>query len=179
MLIEFVNVAILALLAVTALAAIRLHDLFAVAMMFGIYSLLASVMFVVLDAIDVAFTEAAVGVGISTVLMLGTIGLVGRHEKTCTPTAAATAGGIHYGRGSGLWDAGHATLYGSCRAGSPACRALLPERVARANRHSERGHEHFGELPRLRHPRRTRGHLHRRNRRAGHLGIAPAQAARP
>lgn len=81
MLIEFVNVAILALLAVTALAAIRLHDLFAVAMMFGIYSLLASVMFVVLDAIDVAFTEAAVGVGISTVLMLGTIGLVGRHEK--------------------------------------------------------------------------------------------------
>ncbi len=81
MLIEFVNVAILALLAVTALAAIRLHDLFAVAMMFGIYSLLASGRVVVLDAIDVAFTEAAVGVGISTVLMLGTIGLVGRHEK--------------------------------------------------------------------------------------------------
>ncbi|MEK9786265.1 MAG: hydrogenase subunit MbhD domain-containing protein, partial [Gammaproteobacteria bacterium] len=81
MLIEVVNIAILALLAITAIAAIRLHDLFAVAMMFGIYSLLASVMFVVLDAIDVAFTEAAVGVGISTVLMLGTIGLVGRHEQ--------------------------------------------------------------------------------------------------
>jgi multicomponent Na+:H+ antiporter subunit B len=37
--------------------------------------------FVVLDAVDVAFTEAAVGVGISTVLMLATIGLVGRHEQ--------------------------------------------------------------------------------------------------
>ena len=36
--------------------------------------------FIVLDAIDVAFTEAAVGVGISTVLMLATISLVGRHE---------------------------------------------------------------------------------------------------
>ena len=36
---------------------------------------------VVLDAVDVAFTEAAVGVGISTVLMLATIGLAGRHEK--------------------------------------------------------------------------------------------------
>ena len=38
-------------------------------------------MFVLLDAVDVAFTEAAVGVGISTVLMLGTIGLVGRYER--------------------------------------------------------------------------------------------------
>ena len=49
-------------------------------MMFGIYSLLAAVVFVVLDAVDVAFTEAAVGVGISTILMLATIGLVGRQE---------------------------------------------------------------------------------------------------
>ena len=38
-------------------------------------------MFVLLDAVDVAFTEAAVGVGISTVLMLATIGLVGRYER--------------------------------------------------------------------------------------------------
>jgi multicomponent Na+:H+ antiporter subunit B len=80
-LIESVNVILLALLAVTAIAAVRLRDLFAVAMMFGIYSLLAAVMFVLLDAVDVAFTEAAVGVGISTVLMLGTIGLVGRYER--------------------------------------------------------------------------------------------------
>ena len=81
MLIESVNIILLALLAVTAIAAVRLRDLFAVAMMFGIYSLLAAVMFVLLDAVDVAFTEAAVGVGISTVLMLGTIGLVGRYER--------------------------------------------------------------------------------------------------
>ena len=81
MLIESVNIVLLALLAVTAIAAVRLRDLFAVAMMFGIYSLLAAVMFVLLDAVDVAFTEAAVGVGISTVLMLGTIGLVGRYER--------------------------------------------------------------------------------------------------
>ena len=81
MLIESVNIILLALLAVTAIAAVRLRDLFAVAMMFGIYSLLAAVMFVLLDAVDVAFSEAAVGVGISTVLMLGTIGLVGRYER--------------------------------------------------------------------------------------------------
>lgn len=79
--IELVNFVLLGLLAVTALAAVRLHDLFAVTMMFGIYSLLAAVVFVVLDAVDVAFTEAAVGVGISTILMLATIGLVGRQER--------------------------------------------------------------------------------------------------
>lgn len=79
--IEVVTVILFGMLAVTAIAAIRLHDLFAVVMMFSIYSLLAAAVFVAMDAVDVAFTEAAVGVGISTVLMLATIGLVGRHEK--------------------------------------------------------------------------------------------------
>ena len=79
--VEAVNIVLLGLLAITAVAAIRLHDLFAVVMMFGIYSLLAAAVFVVLDAVDVAFTEAAVGVGISTILMLATLGLVGRWER--------------------------------------------------------------------------------------------------
>ena len=79
--IELINFVLLGLLVITAIAAIRLHDLFAVTIMFGIYSLLAAAVFIVLDAVDVAFTEAAVGVGISTILMLATIGLVGRKEK--------------------------------------------------------------------------------------------------
>ena len=78
---EAVNIVLLGLLAITAVAAIRLHDMFAVVMMFGVYSLLAATVFVVLDAVDVAFTEAAVGVGISTILMLATLGLVGRWER--------------------------------------------------------------------------------------------------
>ena len=78
---DVVNIVLLGLLVITAVAAVRLRDLFAVVMMFGIYSLLAAAVFVVLDAVDVAFTEAAVGVGISTVLMLATIGLVGRWER--------------------------------------------------------------------------------------------------
>lgn len=60
---------------------IRLHNLFAVVMLSGIFSLLAATFFVVVDAVDVAFTEAAVGAGISTVLMLGALSLCGRHEK--------------------------------------------------------------------------------------------------
>lgn len=74
------------MLCMTAFAVIRLHQLFWVVMLFGIYSLLSAVLFVVLDAVDVAFTEAAVGAGIATVLMLATLLSTGRHEKKSTHT---------------------------------------------------------------------------------------------
>ncbi len=50
-------------------------------MLSGIYSLVSASIFVVLDAVDVAFTEAAVGAGITTVLMLGTLALTKSREK--------------------------------------------------------------------------------------------------
>jgi multicomponent Na+:H+ antiporter subunit B len=58
-----------------------MRNLFAVAILAGIYSLLSAGVFTVLDAVDVAFTEAAVGAGIATVLMLGTLSLVGWEAK--------------------------------------------------------------------------------------------------
>lgn len=78
---ELIDLVLLAMLAITALRVIFLKDLFAVVMLFGIYSLLSALIFVNLDAVDVAFTEAAVGAGISTVLMLSTLALTGRTEK--------------------------------------------------------------------------------------------------
>lgn len=78
---EFIDLVLLAMLAITALRVIFLKDLFAVVMLFGIYSFLSALIFVNLDAVDVAFTEASVGAGISTVLMLGTLALTGRKEK--------------------------------------------------------------------------------------------------
>lgn len=78
---DIILIVLFGLMVLTALAAIRLTDLFAVVIMFSIYSLLASSMFVVMDAVDVAFTEAAVGAGISTILMLGTLVLTDRWEK--------------------------------------------------------------------------------------------------
>lgn len=69
------------MLAITALALLRLRNLFAVAMLAGIYSLLSAGLFTTLDAVDVAFTEAAVGAGISTILVLGTLALVGHEQK--------------------------------------------------------------------------------------------------
>jgi multicomponent Na+:H+ antiporter subunit B len=64
-----------------AVAIIRLHDLFAAAMLLGIFSLLSAGLFTLMDAVDVAFTEAAVGAGISTVLLLGTLALTTSREK--------------------------------------------------------------------------------------------------
>lgn len=66
---------------VTASVAIRQTDLFAVVMLFGTYSFLIALLFMELDAVDVAFTEASIGTGIGTVLMLSTLRRVGRHEK--------------------------------------------------------------------------------------------------
>ena len=76
-----IDLVLLAMLALTALRLIFLKDLFAVVMLFGIYSFLSALIFVNLDAVDVAFTEASVGAGISTVLMLSTLALTGRKEK--------------------------------------------------------------------------------------------------
>ncbi|WP_404378985.1 DUF4040 domain-containing protein [Caenispirillum salinarum] len=76
-----IDVFLFLFLIITAVAMARMNSLFGVVMMSGIYSLLSAALFMVMDAIDVAFTEAAVGAGISTVLMLGTLALVGRTQK--------------------------------------------------------------------------------------------------
>lgn len=69
-------------MALTGVLILRLRDLFGVVMLSGIYSLLGAMVYVVMDAVDVAFTEAAVGAGISTVLMLATLALTTRTEKS-------------------------------------------------------------------------------------------------
>jgi len=76
-----IDIILLTFLAITAIAIMRLHSLFAVIMLFGIFSLFSAGLFVVMDAADVAFTEAAVGAGISTVLMLATLALVKTHDE--------------------------------------------------------------------------------------------------
>jgi len=80
------NVILLAFLAITAIAIVRMTNLFAIIMLFGIFSLLSAGLFVVMDAADVAFTEAAVGAGISTVLMLATLALI-KSQKEKKPSA--------------------------------------------------------------------------------------------
>lgn len=50
-------------------------------MVFSAYSLLSAGMFLVMDAADVAFTEAAVGAGVSTILMLLALRCCARDEE--------------------------------------------------------------------------------------------------
>jgi multicomponent Na+:H+ antiporter subunit B len=70
------------MLVIAALSVVRTRSLFAVVMLSGVFSLLSAMLLVTMDAVDVAFTEAAVGAGISTVLMLGTLALTSRYERT-------------------------------------------------------------------------------------------------
>lgn len=66
---------------ITAVFVALSRDLLAVVMVFSIYSLLSAGMFMVMDAPDVAFTEAAVGAGVSTLLMLIALSKTGRFER--------------------------------------------------------------------------------------------------
>ena len=59
-----------------------MRDLFAVVMLSGIFGLLSASFFVAMDAVDVAFTEASVGAGIASLLMLTAITLTGRSEDS-------------------------------------------------------------------------------------------------
>ena len=76
-----IDIVLLGFLLITAFAVVVMRHLFAVVMVAGVYSLLSALFFADLDAVDVAFTEAAVGAGISTVLLLGGIMLTSRREK--------------------------------------------------------------------------------------------------
>jgi multicomponent Na+:H+ antiporter subunit B len=67
-------------MAVTVVAVALQRNLFGAVVLFGIYSFLMATVLVGLDAVDVAMTEAAVGAGVSTVLLLGALFLTGGTE---------------------------------------------------------------------------------------------------
>ncbi len=78
------GVFLLSLLVITALAIVRTENLFVAVMLMGIASLLIAANFFILDAADVALTEAAVGAGISTVLFLSALALTSERERSPT-----------------------------------------------------------------------------------------------
>jgi multicomponent Na+:H+ antiporter subunit B len=73
------------LLAVTAIGVAIVRDLFGLTVLLSIYSGLLAVVFAMLGAADVAFTEAVVGAGVSTALLVALL----RHVR---PSMAAVAG---------------------------------------------------------------------------------------
>lgn len=59
-----------------------MRNLFTAVIMAGIFSLVSACLFVTMGAVDVAFTEAAVGAGIATLLFLCTLALTSSEESS-------------------------------------------------------------------------------------------------
>ena len=76
-----INTSLLLLVLLTSLGIVYVRDLFGAIVISSVYSLLMAAIFTQLDAVDVAFTEASVGAGISTVLLLATLTLI-KNQKT-------------------------------------------------------------------------------------------------
>lgn len=73
---------LLTMLVITAIGIVRAQHLFVSVVLSGIYSLQMAGMFFILDAADVALTEAAVGAGVATVLMLSALALLDDRERS-------------------------------------------------------------------------------------------------
>lgn len=90
------------LIAISALALIRVRNLFAVVMLLSVYSGLLAANFAVMGSVDVAFMEAVVGTSMSTVFLMGLmwwvnpdeLALYGSGRRILAVLPAAGLGGI-------------------------------------------------------------------------------------
>ncbi|HPX61265.1 MAG TPA: DUF4040 domain-containing protein [Deltaproteobacteria bacterium] len=76
-----IDLLILALVLICAVSTIMMKDLLSAAVIFGVYSFLMCLLWASMGAVDVAFTEATVGAGVSTVLYIGAILHTSRRSK--------------------------------------------------------------------------------------------------
>ncbi len=67
------DIILLILLVVTAIVSLRVRDLLSATMIFGVYSFLICLLWAEMGAVDVAFTEASVGAGVSAVFLIATV----------------------------------------------------------------------------------------------------------
>jgi multicomponent Na+:H+ antiporter subunit B len=97
--------ALLTLLAAVAAAVVRQRSLFGVVILFSSYSFLMASVMVVLDAVDVAMTEASVGAGVSTVILLAALHLIRTTEmRSARPQLLPLALAVVVG-GAVVWGA--------------------------------------------------------------------------
>ncbi len=67
------DIIILIFMVVAAIIALNVKDLLSAAMIYGIYGFLICLLWAEMGAVDVAFTEASVGAGVSAVLFIATV----------------------------------------------------------------------------------------------------------
>ena len=78
---ELFNTLILSLLVLVAILSLWVRDLVVSAVIFGVYSVLMCLLWAEMGAVDVAFTEATVGAGASTVILIATVFNLKRKAK--------------------------------------------------------------------------------------------------
>ncbi|HJH29234.1 MAG TPA: DUF4040 domain-containing protein [Methanosarcinaceae archaeon] len=67
------DISLLLFLVICAVAAITIKDLLSAVVILSAYSLIMAIVWVEMQAVDVAFTEAAVGAGVTTVLFIAAL----------------------------------------------------------------------------------------------------------
>ncbi|MFC1505362.1 Na(+)/H(+) antiporter subunit B [Thermodesulfobacteriota bacterium] len=72
---------ILVIVIILAIGAISVRDLLSAAILFGAYSFMMCLLWSIMGAVDVAFTEASVGAGISTILFVAAVFRTSRRSK--------------------------------------------------------------------------------------------------
>lgn len=75
------DILILALVMICAMGAIRVKDLLGAGILFGAYSFMMCLLWAIMGAVDVAFTEASVGAGVSTVFFVAAVFRTSRRTK--------------------------------------------------------------------------------------------------
>lgn len=75
------DLAILTLVVVCAMGAIMVKDLLGAAILFGAYSFMMCLLWSIMGAVDVSFTEASVGAGVSTVFLVAAVFRTTRRTK--------------------------------------------------------------------------------------------------
>jgi uncharacterized MnhB-related membrane protein len=76
-----IELIILVLVVLFGIGALAVKDLLSAAILFGAYSFMLCLLWAIMGAVDVAFTEASVGAGISTVLFISTVFRTSRRTK--------------------------------------------------------------------------------------------------
>ena len=76
-----VDLIIMLLVMVSGIGAIMVRDLLGAAILFGAYSFLMCLLWAIMGAVDVAFTEASVGAGVSSVFFVAAVFRTSRRTK--------------------------------------------------------------------------------------------------
>ncbi len=76
-----IDLAILTLVVVAAIGALMVKDLLGASILFGAYSFMMCLLWSIMGAVDVAFTEASVGAGVSTVFFVAAVFRTSRRTR--------------------------------------------------------------------------------------------------